>query len=74
MKISKPVLTFIGGLAVGILAVTGMSALEDDPSTESLDDNTDCDEEIEPEEDVPDDDTVPEDISEDEDVKEVGVT
>ncbi|MBU1195233.1 MAG: hypothetical protein KKE62_15975 [Proteobacteria bacterium] len=51
MKVMKTVLTFIGGVAVGILAVTGIYALEDDTSTESIDDNTDCDEEIEFEDD-----------------------
>ena len=29
MKIVKPVLTFIGGVAVGILAVTGVYAMEE---------------------------------------------
>ena len=50
MKSVKTVLTFIGGFAVGILAVTGVYAMEPDMSPESNDD-TDCNEEIPEDED-----------------------
>lgn len=49
-------MTFIGCVAVGILAVNGISALEDDAGSESIDDDADSTEEIESEEEISDGD------------------
>ncbi|WP_291327119.1 hypothetical protein [Desulfovibrio sp. UCD-KL4C] len=47
----KSILTFIGGVAVGILAVTGIYALEDEKVKEDCDESEDLNTEIEDEKD-----------------------